>query len=1070
MFCRYFILRPVLSTVIALVILLAGTVAIIYSPIEQYPNIVPPCLTVTATFPGANSEAIANAVAAPIEDQMSGVAGMIYMQSSSANGNNTYTLNIYFNVGTDLNTVEADVLNRINSAMPQLPTQVQQQGVVVRMTNPDLFLAIPFYSKTGYPDADYISNYVQRYIYPEIEQVPGVGVVNLHGQRAFAMRAILDTNKMNYYNVSTQDIVDAVQDQNEQYAIGMNAMEPMEGHEKFNFVINPPGYYKNVSQFKNIVIRATEKGVQVVKLEDVSEVKLDAQAYTSYFYSVRKDPITQKVNMIPATALLVFLEPGANQIAVKAQINEALLEASKHMPKGIEYYYHYDSSDFVLLSIQAVISTLLTAFVLVFIVIMLFIQNIRGTIIPILAIPVAIIGTFAVTYALGFSINTMTLFGMVLAIGIVVDDAIVVLECVDRIMKEKKCAAQEAAIEAMNEVASPIIAIVLVLNAVFVPVAFLGGFSGVLMQQFAVTIAISVVLSGVVALTLTPTLCAIFLKENESDKQITQENISWKNSINKAVLYGFKKFNNGFEWLKSQYIHIIVWGMDHVKQLLLIWLGIVIAAALLFIKIPTALIPLEDMGYFYDDMHVTSAGSMDYTLIEAKKISADMMKLPYVDRIAILGGRDIADNNTTKTNTATLSVILKPYAERPNADQGINAAIAAGTTINHNNKEINALAFNQPPIRGMSPTGGVTFYLQARQPVDVKTIYKDAIAFIAYLEKNYPAVLSAQQFYDVNTPQLYVNVDAKKAYLYGVKYADVYNSLQAAFGNFYINYFTKWNDLYWVILQGDYRFRNSPERLDTIYVKSKTGKMIPVGSLASVKFKNGPEVVTRLNDYLASQIVVNPDAAHGHTQGEVMAAIADAVPKSVGEKYSIQWFGPAYQENLAGNQSIIALSLGLIMVFLILSALYELWLLPSVVIFALPCALLGAGLTLFIFQKPNDIYFQISLLTLIGLSAKNVILILEFALERVREHGSSLKEAAIYAAQVRFRPIIMTSLAFIFGSVSLVMATGAGANAQHSVGAGIIGGMLGSTCLATLFVPLFFVLAMRKTKKEEKNL
>lgn len=1054
MFCRYFILRPVLSTVIALMIMLGGIVAMFVSPIEQYPDIVPPCLSVTAVFPGANSQAIANAVAAPIEDQMAGVAHMIYMQSSSANGNSTYTLNIYFDVGTDLSSVEADVLNRINTAMPQLPTQVQQQGVVVRMMNPDLFLAIPFFSETGYPDKDYISNYVQRYIYPEIEQIPGVGVVLIHGQRAYAMRAILDINKMNYYKVSTQDIVNAIQDQNQQYAIGINAMEPMKDNAKFNFLINPPGYYKKVSQFKDVVIRATQDGVQVVKLQDVSDVKLDAQAYTSYFYAVYKDRQSKKVQMKESTALLVYLTPGANQIDVKNQIDKALKEAKKHMPSGIKYYYHYDSSDFVILSIEDVISTLLVAFVLVFAVIMLFIQNIRGTVIPVLAIPVSIVGTFAVSYMLGFSINTMTLFGMVLAIGIVVDDAIVVLECVERIMSEEGCNSTEAAIKAMNEVASPIIAIVLVLNAVFIPVAFLGGFSGVLMKQFAVTIAVSVTLSGIVALTLTPTLCAIFLKN-------TQRHPKPKNMI-------FRKFNTGFEWLKNQYVGIVVWGIEHEKKLLIIWGGIVIVVVALFIKIPTALIPLEDMGYFYNDIHVTSAGSMHYTLAQAKKMASEAMKLPYIDRVAILGGRDIADNSTMKTNTSTLSLILKPSDERT-SDQGVNDAIAKIKQLNQDNKDINGLAFNQPPIRGMSPTGGVTFYLQARQPVTVKQIYKDSVKLINYLQKNYPAVLSAQQFYDVHTPQVYVNIDAKKAYLYGVKYADVFNALQSAYGNYYINYFSKWNDLYWVILQADYQFRNSPELLNTVYVKSNKGAMIPVGSLASFNLKNGPEVVTRLNDYIASQIVVNPDTEKGYTQGDLMKAINDAVPKAVGEKYSIQWFGPAYQENLAGNQSIIALSLGLIMVFLILSALYELWLLPLVVVFALPCALLGAGLTLFIFQKPNDIYFQVSLLALIGLSAKNVILILEFALEKAREEGGSLIDAAIYAAKVRFRPIVMTSLAFILGSVSLVTASGAGANAQHSVGAGIIGGMLGSTCLATLCVPLFFVLAMKRSESKKQE-
>jgi hydrophobe/amphiphile efflux-1 (HAE1) family protein len=1035
--------------------MIAGGVAIWASPVSQYPNIVPPCLSITATFPGANSEAIANAVAAPLEDQMSGIANMIYMQSTSANGSNTVTLNVYFQVGINLQLVEADAINRINTAMPQLPAQVQAQGVVVRLKNPDLFLAIPFYSDTGYPDSLYISNYVQRYIYPEIEQIPGVGVVAIQGQRAFAMRAILDVNKMAYYKISTHDIVSAITDQNYQYAIGFNAMEPMEGKEKFNFVINPPGYYTNESQFQNIVLRASESNAQVIKLQDVSRVKLDAQQYTTYYYAVLKDK-NNKVQISPATALLVYLEPSANQIKVKKAVNAVLEEASAHMPDGIKYYYHYDSSEFVLESVQAVISTLLIAFVLVFIVVMLFIQNIRGTIIPVLAIPVSIIGAFAGTYALGFSINTMTLFGMVLAIGIVVDDAIVVLECVERIMRETGRTSLECAIDAMGEVASPIIAIVLVLNAVFLPVAFLGGFSGVLMQQFAVTIAISVFLSGLVALTLTPTLCAIFMR-----------NLNVNSSAAPKFKF-FKWFNQGFESLKNRYIKIVTWIIDNIKIALIIWLSTVITVIILFIKIPTSLIPLEDMSYFYDTIHVTSGGSMEYLLEEAKKISKEVVKLPIIKRVAILGGLDLVDNSATKTSAATLSIILNPYDERTKTNQDVNAGIKLVTEINNKNKEINAMAFNQPPIRGMSPTGGVTFYLQAKQPVTTHEIYEDSVKLVKYLEKHYPAILNAHQFYDVHTPQIYINMDAQKSYLYGITYAQVYNSLQSIFGVYYVNYFTKWNDLYWVVLQGDYKYRNQPELLNTVYVKSNKGQIIPVGSLATMEYKNGPEVVTRFNDYLASQIVANPDTKNGHTQGEVMDAVRDAMPKALGKKYVAKWFGPAYQENLAGSQSIIAFTLGLIMVFLILAALYELWTLPAAVIVALPFALLGAALMLVILRKPNDIYFQISLLTLIGLSAKNAILILEFAIEGVRRHSMTYRDAAIHAATVRFRPIIMTSIAFIFGAIPLAFATGAGANAQHSVGTGIIGGMLGSTCIATLFVPMFFVLAMKISDKTSK--
>lgn len=1055
MFCRYFILRPVLSSVIAIVLIIAGLVAMRASPVEQYPNIVPPTLTVTAIFPGASSAAIADAVAAPIEFQMSGVAHMIYMQSSSSTGNSTYVLNIYFEVGTNLELVEADVLNRISTAMPQLPFQVQQQGITVRMMNPDLFLIIPFYSKTGALSSDYVSNYLLRYVYPLVSQVRGVGVAILHGQRVFAMRAILDTNKMNYYNVSTKDIVDAVNDQNMQYAIGQNAMEPMKTHEKFNFVINPPGFYKKIEQLKDTVIRANQDSAQVVKVGDVADVKMEAQNYTTYLYFMLKDKLN-KVHAYQGTALLVYLIPGANQIYVKSEIAKVLKDVRGHMPKGINFFNLYDSSEFIELSVKAVVNTLFIAFLLVFIVVMLFIQNFRGTMIPILAIPVSIVGAFAFTYAMGFSINTLTLFGMVLAIGMVVDDAIVVLECTERVMRETKCSSVDAAIAAMKEVAAPVMAIVLVLNAVFVPVAFLGGFSGVLMKQFAVTIAISVTLSGLVALTLTPMLCAVFLKHIDYSKE------EHKNRF-------YRAFDTGFQYLTDKYLQIVTWTMNHIQKTLVAWGAICVLVILLFMKVPTSLIPLEDMGYFYNRIQVAAAGSLDYTAQEAKKIARKMMKLPYMDKIGVIVGMDVADNNTNKTNTATLNSILKPYEDRPGKSQDVNAALAASTQIDIESKNVKGLAFNQPPIRGMSPLGGVTFYLQARRPVSVKTMYRDSVKLVKYLEKNYPAVASAQQFYEVETPQLYIDVDARKTYLYGVKYEDIFHALQSAYGNFYINFFTKWNNLYWIILQGEYRYRSVPELMETIYVKTKDGSMMPIGSLASVQYKTGPEVVTRLNDFLASQIVVNPNTKHGYTQGQVMDAIRDAAPKVVGKKYSVQWFGPSYQENLAGNQSVAAVVFGLIMVFLILSALYELWTLPCVVLFALPCALFGAMFALFILQKPNNIYFQISLLALIGLSAKNVILIVEAAYDKLRTGEMGLQEAALHAANIRFRPIIMTSLAFIFGAVPLVTATGAGAHAQHSVGTGIIGGMLGSTCLATLFTPLFFTLVMRNYQPKKQD-
>lgn len=1067
MFCRFFILRPVLSIVISIIIAIAGLVSMSASAIEQYPNIVPPCLNITVAFPGANSATIAAAVAAPIEDQMSGIPGMIYMQSSSQNGNNSLTLNVYFDVGTDLKTVEADALNRINTALPQLPAQVQAQGVVMRMKNPDLFIVAPFYSETGTPDLDYISNYVLRYIYPLVLQIDGVGVASLFGQRAFSIRVWLDPNKMAYYKIGVADISNAIKDQNFPYSIGLNAQAPMNGPEKYNFLINAsPGYMTNKDQFANIVLRANANDAQVIRLKDVARVELGALQYITYYKAVRRNPKTGKINVYPATALAVYLMPGANQIRVKDQLAKVLSEAAKHMPAGMKYYYHYDSSDFVILSLESVRDTLIIAFFLVFAVVMLFIQNIKGTIIPVIAIPIAIIGTFAGTYALGFSINTLTLFGMVLAIGIVVDDAIVVLENIERLMSEEGLNSVDAAIKGMEEVASPVIAVVCVLNAVFIPVAFLGGFSGVLMQQFAVTIAISVLISGIVALTLTPTLCSIFLRNMNSHEKKVRTFKPFE-----LLDYFFAKFNQGFEYTLNFYMKIVTLLIDRIRLAMMIWLVVLITVVVMFIKIPTGLIPLEDMGYYYNTTHVNNAGSILYNVSNAESMARQMMKYPMVERIAVLGGMDLVDNSTVKTNSSTMSVILKDYDQRHSESMGVDNAIAMTNKFDQNDKKITGFAFNQPPIRGMSPTGGVTFYLQSAVPgISIDDIKADGVKLTDYLEKNYPDTISlAKQFYNVNTPQLYVDVDAKKAYMYKLSYQGIFNAMQAAFGTYYVNFFAKWDDLYWVVLQGDYQYRNRPDLLNVVYSKNTDGLMIPVGSVASFKYRNGPEVVTRLNDYLASQIVVNPNLQKGATSGDVMKVIEEAEPKVLGQKYSIKWFGPAYQEAQAGSKSLIAFTLGIIMVFLILAALYEMWSLPLAIMMALPFALLGAAITLIIFHKPNDIYFQVSMLTLIGLSAKNAILITEFAIDGVRKENMPFREAALHAAKIRFRPIVMTSIAFILGAVPLVLADGAGANSQHSVGLGIIGGMIGSTCIATLFVPVFFVLLMNMSSKKKRK-
>ena len=1040
MFCRFFILRPVLSIVISIIIVIAGAIAIWASPVSQYPDITPPSIKITATFPGANSETLANTVAAPLEDQISGVANMIYMQSSSANASNSVTLTVYFDIGTNLNSMLSDVLNRINTAMPQLPQQVQQQGIVVRKASPDLFLVVNFYTD-GYPDMIFLSNYVYRYIYPQISQVNGVGVASVVGNRNFAMRIWMDPKKLAYYNLATSDVVAAIKEQNAPFAIGLMGMPPTDGSSQFQFMINTQGYLTDVKQFENIIVRANPTNNQIVRIKDIGRVSLDGQQYTTNIIKVDRDPNGHnKVKATQSVALLLYLTPGANQLSTKTSIDREMQKIAKHLPNGIKYYYHYDASTFVKASIWQVIDTFRDAFILVFLVIFLFIQNIRGTIIPILAIPVSIIGTFAGIYALGFSINTLTLFGVVLSIGIVVDDAIVVLENVERIMEEEGLDSVNAAIKAMEEVASPVIAIVLVLNAVFVPVAFLGGFAGMLYKQFAVTIAISVFLSGIVALTLTPTLCAIFLKNNNKNR----EKAKWK---------FFQWFDKGFNYTKNAYLRIVGFLIDKALIAYLLF-AIVIATTIgIFSFLPTSLMPLEDLGYYYTNVTLPAASSLDRTTEQSVKLSTFLNSMPQTLRTLIIGGIDILDNSSNKTNAAFVITTLTPWSNRGKKSEQVDNLISNTNKFGYMNKGANYYAFNSPPIRGLSSSGAVTFYLQATADVSIQKIYQDSVKLVAELNKN-PKIARAAQLYDISVPQLYVDLDRDKAKLYGVNIGDVFLALQSVFGTYYVNFFQKWNDLWWVILQSDYKFRNTPGLLNTVFVKSSNGQMVPVGSIAKINFKSGPEVVTRFNDYIASQLLVSPKPEF--TSGEIMDIISDTTQKVLGETYSVQWFGPAYQQAKTGSSSSIASIMGIVMVFLILAALYELWSLPLSVLMAIPFALFGAAVMLFLSGRPNDIFFQVSLITLIGLSAKNAILIVEFALEGVKQHNMDPRDAAIMGARLRFRPIVMTSLAFILGALPLALASGAGANSQHSVGTGIIGGMLGSTFLAILFVPLFF--------------
>lgn len=1021
---RFFITRPIFASVLSIIIVLAGLAASMKLPIAQYPQIAPPTVIITATYPGASAETLSKTVAAPIEEQLSGVEGLLYF-NSSADSSGTLTITATFEVGTDVNQATFNVSNRVNIALPRLPDEVRRTGLVVQKRSNDILLVVMLTSKDKKYDPLYLSNYATLNVLDELKRIQGVGDATIFGAQDYSMRIWLRPDRMAQLGVTTTDIANAIQAQNAQYAAGKIGQDPAPADQQLVYTVTAKGRLLDPNQFGNIILRASgPRGV--LYLKDVARIELGSQSYN----------VRTTIDGIPGVGIPIFLQTGANALDTANAIKARMDELKARFPAGVEYQVPYDTSDFVKASIKEVVKTLGEAMILVVLVVFLFLQSWRATLIPLIAVPISLIGTFAGLWLFGFSINTLTLFAMVLSIGIVVDDAIVVLENVERLMAEEKLSPLNAAIKSMQQVTAAIIAIVLVLCAVFVPVAFLGGIAGQLYRQFAVTVAVAVVISGVVALTLTPALCAILLKP-----------------VHKESAF-FRPFNRAFTHMTNSYIKVVGLTLRHAIIGTLVFAIIIATAAYLIHKVPSSFVPPEDQGYVVTAVIMPDGATLGRTSKTTEAVRAAIAKDPAVAFEFAVNGFDLIGGGN-KTSAATMFVRLTDWDKRKTtADDIVKKLFGIGMM----QPDGMAIAFNPPAIRGLGSSGGFELYVQSRGDSDPMRLSGVVNNFIDALKQE-PRLAGINTFFRPTVPQLFVEVDEAKAISQGVPIADIYATLQSTMGSLYVNDFNKSGRTYRVQLQAEPQYRMKPEDLGKVYVRSSSGAMVPLSALSKVSNIVGAEQLERYNGLLSAKVLGG--GAPGVSSGDVIKMVEKIAAQNLPDSYQIAWTGQAYQEKRTGSAAIFAFSFAIIMVFLILAAQFETWALPLAVVMAVPFALTGALLAVLIRGMPNDIYFQIGLITLIGLAAKNAILIVEFASQKMQE-GMPVAEAAIEAARLRFRPINMTSMAFILGVVPLWVATGAGSAARRSMGTGVIGGMVLATFMATIFIPLFFTWLSRK--------
>lgn len=1036
MFSKFFINRPIFATVLSIVVIIAGLMGIRGLPIEEYPEVTPPQVSVEASYAGASAETISKTVAAPLEQQINGVEDMIYM-SSTASSTGTLTINVYFKIGTDPDQATINVNNRVQAVLNKLPSEVQTQGVTVTKQSSTILQVVSLISPNNSYDEIYMANYALINIIDELKRVEGVGNASLFGNQDYSMRVWMKPDQLAKYNLTSSDVINAISEENSQFATGRFNQSPTKNSQAYTYTVTAQGRFDKVEEFENIILKSNKDG-STLRLKDVARLELGAESYD----------VTSTLNGQTMVPIGIYLQSGANALDTAKKVKATMDRVQKSFPENMVYGIPYDTTTFIQISVNEVIKTFIEALLLVIAIVYLFLQNIRATIIPVLAIPVSIVGTFAGMYALGYSINLLTLFGLVLAIGIVVDDAIIVIENVERILhSDEDISVKDATIKAMQEVTGPVVAIVLVLCAVFIPVSFMGGFTGQMYQQFAITIVISVIISGMVALTLTPALCAIFLSKKEP-----------------KPFWFVRKFNEFFDASTNWFTNGVSLVVRHSIISLIVFAALMGVTYELFQKVPTALVPMEDKGYLISVTALPPAASLNRTEAVSAEISNITKNMPSIDYTLAITGYDLL-SGAAKTNSATNFLILKDWNDRKAPDQHSEALSGALNGAFFGISDATAFALSPPPIMGLSISGGFEMYLQDRTGGSLQDLSNIANKIVEKASQR-PELMMVRNSLNMNIPQYKVTLDREKAKAMGVSVSDAFKTLQSTFGSYYVNDFNLFGRTYQVNVQSETDFREKPEDMKNVFVKSSSGKLIPLSSLISYERSVGPDVLERFNVFTAAKIEGEPKP--GYTSGDALRAIEEVVKEVAPEGYATGWAGTSFQEKEMSGSGAQAFIFGIVFIFLILAAQYERWLMPLAVVTAVPFGVFGAIVAVYLRGLSNDIYFQIGLLVLIALSAKNAILIVEFAMQ-AQERGKSIFDATLEAARLRFRPIVMTSLAFTIGVIPLAISSGAGAGSRHAIGTGVIGGMIAATTIAIFFIPLFYNLLAQLNAKFRKK-
>ena len=1031
----FFIDRPVFSAVISILIVIVGIIGLSLLPIDQYPQITPPVVKIGASYPGASALTVSQAVATPIEQELNGTPGMLYMESSSTNTGG-FSATVTFDIDADPDLAAVEIQNRIKLAESRLPAEVIQNGISVEKQAPSQLLTICLNSTDPKFDEIYLSNFATLNVLDLLRRIPGVGRVSNIGSRYYAMQIWVQPDKMANFGLTVADLQSALKDQNRESAAGVLGQQPIDGLD-ITIPISTQGRLSTVSQFEEIVIRANPDG-SIIRLRDVARISLEASSYST----------ESGINGGNAAVLGIYMLPGANAMEVANNVKEAMKEISANFPEGLSYEIPFDMTTYISESIHEVYKTLFEALLLVIIVVYLSLQSWRTTLIPLVAVPISLIGTFGFMLIFGFSLNMLTLLGLVLAIGIVVDDAIVVVENVERIMKEENLSPYEATKKAMEGLVGAIIATSLVLAAVFVPVSFLPGITGQLYRQFTITIVVSVLLSTVVALTLSPVMCSLILKKEESSQP--------KNIV-------FRRINEWVATGTNKYVALIQRIVSHPRRVLISFGAVLIAILLLHRIIPTSFLPIEDQGYFRVELELPEGATLERSRIVSAKAVEYLMGLPSVDYVqSVVGSSPRVGTSQARTD---LTVILKPWEER--GEQTIDAVMAQVKKELSTYPECKVYLSTPPVIPGLGSSGGFEMQLEARGDATFEHLAAatDTLMYYAMQRKELSGLSSSLQ---AEIPQLYFDVDRDKVKFAGVPMADVFSTMKAYTGSVYVNDFNMFNRIYRVYIQAEANYREHKDNINLFFVRGKGDVMIPLTSLGTTRYTTGPGSIKRFNMF--NSTVIRGEAAEGYSSGQAMKVIEEVAREHLSENIGVEWSGLSYQEKQAGGQTGMVLALVFLFVFLFLAALYESWMVPIAVLLSLPVAALGAYLGVWGSGLENDVYFQIGLVMLVGLAAKNAILIVEFAKEQV-DRGVDVVEAALHASQLRFRPILMTSLAFILGMLPMVIASGPGSASRQAIGTGVFFGMIVAVTIGILLVPFFFVLIYKmKNKAKAKTI